>query len=423
VIQSIRRNLVLVIGLLLAGLVMTTAAPALRSITGESGPTVGASVAPVGAVLRLVVAFALATVVAALVGRLVNALVGLFCLGGAVFALNTRLGNFQDAAFHGTVGGAWIESILWAGLTAAAALVVFQFAGPLPDVEPTEDGRRPDPIRIREAVLSAATGVLVLPAIWLLSLSDMKGQVVGAVIVGGLAVGLAGRLLSPHVQPVLIFATPVLFGGLGQLVASMVTGGPVDVALVEQDVPRLLLPLPIDLVAGSLIGVSLGLGWAPAFLEHDETTPAAAGAEVARPASADPGVDDAEQQERALLEAMRERLRAVEAWAEAGGGEQATVWAVGVHADRTEVLEHRPLDDHEGLDAEVVRLTADADRALERDEVLLSGVVSVRPDGETISLVVVELRHRSGRTLVARADLRAGGDDAATVGEPKTIIR
>jgi hypothetical protein len=110
----------------------------------------------------------------------------------------------------------------------------------------------------------------MLPIVWLIAQSPMKGQMIGATFFGGMAAGLIGRLISPHVQPILLFASPVAFGALGHVLAMLLLNMPLDDAWVAGELPRLSRPMPLDYVAGSLMGVSVGVGWARSFLHHEE---------------------------------------------------------------------------------------------------------------------------------------------------------
>ncbi len=85
--------------------------------------------------------------------------------------------------------------------------------------------------------------------------------------------GLAGRLVAPRAQPVLLFAAPCLFGVIGHLIGLAMTSGALDVAFVNGSISRLSLPMPIDYAAGSLLGVSVGVGWARSFLHEEEPVP------------------------------------------------------------------------------------------------------------------------------------------------------
>ena len=107
----------------------------------------------------------------------------------------------------------------------------------------------------------------MLAAVWLLSTNDLKGQAIFAATVGGLFAGLLGRIAAPRIQPVLLFASPVIIGGLGQLQASM-AGGDGIAAFVTGTSPHLGMPMPMDFAAGSLMGVAMGLGWSRSFVEE-----------------------------------------------------------------------------------------------------------------------------------------------------------
>jgi hypothetical protein len=110
----------------------------------------------------------------------------------------------------------------------------------------------------------------------------MTGQTVGAVFLGATAAGVAGRLLRPHVQPILLFASPIAFGALGHVIAALRTAD-LEVAFVSGDLSPLAMPMPLHYAAGSLMGVAVGLGWARSFLHHEDDEPAgrAAGAAAA----------------------------------------------------------------------------------------------------------------------------------------------
>ena len=72
-------------------------------------------------------------------------------------------------------------------------------------------------------------------------------------------------------KPRLLFASACLCGALGQAVAAMTVNVPLPEALVARTIPNLIMPMPIDYAAGSLVGISMGLGWAKSFLHHEET--------------------------------------------------------------------------------------------------------------------------------------------------------
>jgi xanthine/uracil permease len=152
----------------------------------------------------------------------------------------------------------------------AATLVVFRLGGPLPDVRLDKPGRSPHPLFSLDALKAAGMGVLVLPIVWLVAQSPMKGQVIGAVFVGAMAAGAAGRLISPNAQPILLFFSPVLFGVVGCVIGAALLKAPLEEAFVADAIPSLLLPMPADYATGSLMGVAVGLGLVKSHIHHEE---------------------------------------------------------------------------------------------------------------------------------------------------------
>jgi len=243
--------------------------PPLENGRGKSTPA-ALQAHSVFALPVMVLCFAVATIIAGGVARLTNGCVGLFVLGGAVFALDYRLGTINEILLGGSLSMMVVELLIWAVLVLSAVFVVFKVGGPLEDVHPDEEGRTPSPYLSVEAMKLAAAGLLVLPGLWILAQSEIKGQATGSVIVGSIAAGMGGRLLSPHVQPVLAYAAPLVFGAVGYIIGIAMAGGTAAELFVNGDLPPLLRAAPIDYVCGTLIGVSIGYGWARSFLHHEE---------------------------------------------------------------------------------------------------------------------------------------------------------
>lgn len=281
--QAIQRNAAFLGAMALAGAACVLAAPAYFNPRGENGPTILSAQSPMVAALASAAAMAAASLIAAALARMVNAAVGLFAAGVGMFVLAGRMVSVREFAFANADAAprvalilVGLETILWSGLVLAAVTAVFRMSGGLKDVEVNEFGVHPHPLWSREAMTALGAGVLVLPAVWLIAQSPMKGQVVMAVVIGSMLVGLTGRLLSPHMQPVILFASPIAFGGIGHMVAAVMVKQPLDAAYVGQSLPRLAYAMPLDYVAGSLMGVAMGLGWARSFLHHEQREGAAA---------------------------------------------------------------------------------------------------------------------------------------------------
>jgi hypothetical protein len=276
-IQALKRNAMILTGIVLCGAILVRARPAFITGRGSAGPAALQAESWLWALLALVICLALAAVVAVVVGRLTNAAVGLFVLGAGAFALASRLATVRELAFDGgSLMLVALETALMALLALAASLAMFRFAGPLPDVHPRH-GEGREPLLGRSMLMAGGAGVVAIPVIWLLAKSPMMGQALGAVFVGGMVAGLAARMLRPNVQPILVFASPILFGALAHMVVALLTEGALADAYVRRDLPGLSMPMPIHYLAGTLMGVAVGLGWARSFLHHEEeASPAAA---------------------------------------------------------------------------------------------------------------------------------------------------
>ena len=100
---------------------------------------------------------------------------------------------------------------------------------------------------------------------WALLANWSNGQVLGAVFAGAMVGGVVGRLALPRTQPVLLFVSPILVGGIVQIVLASGFSGTMADALVAGTAPRLLWVMPLDWVGGALGGSAFGLGVARMF--------------------------------------------------------------------------------------------------------------------------------------------------------------
>ena len=135
-LEGWRRYAVVFAGMVLAAALCSLGARFWLSPRGALGPTLFQAQAPVTATIAMVVVFAVATGVATVVGRLVNAAVGLFVLGAGLWALRLRLGTIQELAFsEGSLGLVALETAFWGMLVLGATVVVFSFAGDIVQVD------------------------------------------------------------------------------------------------------------------------------------------------------------------------------------------------------------------------------------------------------------------------------------------------
>ncbi len=264
------RNGVFVGGLVAVGIVAILTLPLFTSGRGVAGPLIALAQSPVAAVIGLVILLAAATIVAIGVARITNTCVGLWVMGGGLYVLTCRFGTLDETVWELPALAIGIETLLLAVLCMAAVLTVFRLGGELDDIEADELHHTPDALRSVAARKQAAAGLFVLPAIWFIGQSFAQGQMLAAIVIGGILAGLVGRIVSPHVQPKLLFVSPMIVTGVAAIVASIMMRSSVDIAYIEGTLPAFLRVMPIDVLAGSLMGVSMGFGWGKAFLHHEE---------------------------------------------------------------------------------------------------------------------------------------------------------
>lgn len=270
--HALARWAVLVAGLTASAAIAWSAIGFLHSPRGIPGPGAIDASSPVSAAAALLIAFILATVVAVIVGRLLNPVVGLFTLGAGLGVLAMRSGTIRDAAFDGSsLVPLAIEGLVWSLLVMVASILVHRFAreefvavaagggaGSGPPSPPSSVFARAFE---REALMVAAIGAVAIIGIWLMVTSAMKGQSIGAAVVGGFIAGHVSKRALPDASPVLLFATPILFVALAQLILAMTIADPAS-AFVHGSIPNLVVVMPLDLVSGSIVGVAIGIGMA-----------------------------------------------------------------------------------------------------------------------------------------------------------------
>lgn len=204
-----------------------------------------------------------ATALGCLVGKLVNAAVGLFVVGAAISVYAMRTTPLEGLVFDGVaLTSIGIETCVWSGLIAVCALAVYWCSGPLPDIPREEPMSIWREIADSDALRALAPAVLSVPVVWVLARSGMKGQAIGAAVVAGIACGAASRVAAPRVQPILIFAAPVLALGIAQVATAARSGTAAAAMIASGTMSPLMQVLPVDAAGGILMGVAMGLGWA-----------------------------------------------------------------------------------------------------------------------------------------------------------------
>lgn len=268
------RGLVLTVTIVGALWLGTTASNRMLDSCGEPAGCVALATSKTSAIMTFGALMVLLTILAMIAGRLVNAVVGVFVLGSGLAGVTLKGASISGAIFAGaSLTSLASETLIWSVPAALAVVMIFRFSGSPPDIAP----RYPGESMWREyfdvdALRSGFVGVLLPLIAWIVVRNMLKGQAFGGACLGGVAVGIAYRMMAPRIQPVFAFIAPILLAGIYQLVVSSRITGDLGAMFAADSISPELRLLPMDVVAGSLTGVAIGIGWARSFRRSDTIT-------------------------------------------------------------------------------------------------------------------------------------------------------
>ena len=259
-------------GIVLVSLLTIPVAGLLDSDLGTAVPLVSQTSSPLASIVLLVAFLLVSQLIATLLAHHLNPAVALFVIGFGCSILSLSLGGIQQMAWSD--GSPWslgLETIIWSLATLYVVWCLMRATGGLPDVP--HDWRAEvigsfASLSSRPSLLALSSAVLAAPISWLLLVTVSPFQALGAVIVASFVVGMLSRVAAPKLDPILVYGGVVLAGGLAQVVIATGWSGSLSDALVDGSMPRLLMVMPITWVGGSLVGVSMGIGWARSFVEQ-----------------------------------------------------------------------------------------------------------------------------------------------------------
>jgi hypothetical protein len=140
------------------------------------------------------------------------------------------------------------------------------------EVSEVEEARGPLHRRLlgEQFVLVWGAGILAGGAgAFLVAASPLKGQAIGAAIIGAVCVGIAGRLVEVRAPLPTLMVPVAVLSALGPLVGALLAGGgEAGLATVYRGA---IFPIsqivPMDWLAGGFVGVPLGVAWAASMVE------------------------------------------------------------------------------------------------------------------------------------------------------------
>ena len=272
--SSVRRTVLLFIVIIIVALLGVFASRFSVSPRGAASPALLVATQPVLAIAAALAAMLGSLLIALTLAKPINAVVSLFALGCAFAAYAMQTGTIADFVFLNTnMKLAAVETIAWSVFIAIAAMIAFRVGGALVDVPAhNRDGTFTGEIFHKRALMSLLAGVVSIPVLIFTMIGASKGQAIGACVIAGVITSVIGRLIAPRAQPILLFAMPALAIGVAQLALAFATTISPDIAFVNATLSPIRVPMPMDIAAGSLIGVAIGLGWSKGLVKHEPSS-------------------------------------------------------------------------------------------------------------------------------------------------------
>ncbi len=222
----------------------------------------------------LLAVMGIATFAGVLGSRVDNPHAGLTCAGfvlaWAAWQTGEVDGILRTTRDDGVLRTLALEGAIVALLGIASAWIVLRAGANRTPPEHVVEHR----LDLRDAGLP--TGVLVciavaLGAAYVVAREPLKGQAVAAAVIAGIAGSLLARLASPRTPAMAYVAGVALLAIVAPLAASLVVGPRGAAAAANAgSLFRAANILPMDWLAGALVGTPLGLSWAASMMHKDE---------------------------------------------------------------------------------------------------------------------------------------------------------
>jgi hypothetical protein len=251
--------------LLFFGPVAAMLVASLRAVNGGPDATPLVSTTPALGILLAFAALAVALLLGIIASRLAGAFAGMSTAGLVVAWIAWRTGTVDGIVRASHSGRPLfllaVEGAIFgiAGIAMAVLIVrmgdITERRGGLDQKQLIPDAKAWTALGL--AVLAGAVGAGIL------AVTALKGQAIAGAVFGGMLVGVVGRLQRVRSVPAYMIPIAIL-AVLGPLSGLAVAGGPGNViaALYRGTLFPIAHPLPLDWIAGGLLGIPIGIGWA-----------------------------------------------------------------------------------------------------------------------------------------------------------------
>lgn len=251
----------LVVGPIAGRLVASIHAP-----DGGTDATAFLSSSPALGLVMVLVALALASAYGHIAAKLLNFKWGMLCAG-----LIIAWGAWQSGRVDALIRRVQAPSALWTLAIEAAVYAVLGtamswFLTRASDRKAafwgTDAGARQD------SLTALGVGIVVGGiAAWGVARSEMVGQTFAAATAAGAIGTLVGRIAGHRAIVPVSVAANLLLGIAGPIIAAITQGSTIVETLYRGDLFPLARPVPLDWLAGTFVGVAVGVSWAGSMVE------------------------------------------------------------------------------------------------------------------------------------------------------------
>ena len=236
-----------------------------HSSTGGPGVVALLSTPMVGGLVALVGAAALAGVIGVVCARLSGQQNGMRCAGFALAWAAFDAARIDDVLRHND--GAFVmlalEALIAGGVVLGFAVLMWRLSG-----AKRAEGKGSSAGEAAIAVaIASIVGMLFAGAV---ARNEMFGQCIAATIGAGVVGTLVARLMYPGAPLRVCYAAGIVLGAGLQIVAAGIEGGSAVQSIDLGSYLAIARPMPLDWIAGYLIGVPLGASWAESMVEKQQ---------------------------------------------------------------------------------------------------------------------------------------------------------
>lgn len=271
--QSLLRWVLPLTGLLVVGPLAGLCTAGLRLADGSDRATLLVSTSPLSGLVLGVAAIALATMVGVAASRLINMSYGFFSAGLTLAWAAWGTGDI-DAIVRSSQSGSplWrlaAEGAVVGALGVGACWLILKAARHVGEKSTPEFDEQ---VWMTRAKAFGACFLAAAVAAWFFAPDSLKGQSFAAAAVAGMAGSLAMKIAARSATPLIVFAVVGVLACAGPAAAAIYYGSgngiirPLYTGVTGSFLPLVRI-LPLDWLAGALVGVPIGLSWGGAMTE------------------------------------------------------------------------------------------------------------------------------------------------------------